>query len=166
MQAGLLIWPAVGAAVAGTDLAVKRYVERTMDVGEERALAGSAEKGVVLRRTENRGFALNSLDRHPRIVGGVSAAATAAAAGACALAVIGGTGHLTAAGLSLMTGGGVSNTADRIVRKRVTDYLAFRRGKQAAGPAAQGGREIVYDIGDLAIFAGAALTVAGAFLGR
>ncbi|MCR4907674.1 MAG: signal peptidase II [Lachnospiraceae bacterium] len=95
----------------------------------------------------NHGFAANRLEGHPEAVAGVSA---------------GMTGFLTAIwldsirskdssplkriGLSLCLGGAVSNTVERIISRRVTDYLPL--GKY------------VYNLGDFAIYTGSILEAA------
>ncbi len=124
-------------AAALTDLAVKAAVRKW-----------KPEKAVY-----NHGFAANRLDSRPDIVACVSAGMTAFLAGVWAEAVT----HeespaLKRIGLSLALGGAISNTAERIASRRVTDYL----------PAGK----YVYNLGDFAIYAGALLHLAGELLPR
>ena len=86
----------------------------------------------------NKGFAANALDGHPRAVAAVSAAFTAVLT---AMLVSGSSSPEDELPDALILGGAVSNTAERIVRGKVTDYIPM--GKY------------VYNIGDFAIYAGA-----------
>ena len=109
--------------------------------------------GIELRHAGNKGFALNTLDKHPGLV----RAASAAAAGASVLALANCLSRkeppLRKAGISLIAAGGLSNTLDRLIAHEVTDYISFTGRK----------RKVVYNLADFAIFAGGALCAFSAF---
>ena len=94
----------------------------------------------------NKGFAANRLDNHPRAVALVSAALTAVLAASLFGKKIHPCEELAD---GLLLGGALSNTGERIVRGKVTDYIPLGR--------------YVYNIGDLAIYAGSLIKILYAF---
>lgn len=129
------------AGVAVLDLSIKEYVEKHIEPGERRWLPG---KAAVLKKVYNRGFALDTLDRHPRIVKSISALMCAVCLTFAALLSQKKEKTVSALGMSLIAGGAISNTWDRLKKGYVVDYLSFRT-------------RITYNLGDFAIFAGAIL---------
>ena len=142
---------ALGAGIFAADRISKEIVRRSMKPGERR--------GKYIQYIQNRGFALNRLDDHPKAV----QAGSAAAAAAC-LAALAGTAldpqqaeSLLETGLVLVAAGGVSNSIDRIREGYVVDFVSLpaitpdrrRRGKRT-----------VYNIADFSIFAGTAVIAA------
>ncbi len=102
------------------------------------ALSDSAVKGYIKKPpVRNYGFAGNSLDSHPKEVSVVSAALTGVVCVATLLAP-----EKLKLPLSLVLGGAVSNSADRLIRGYVVDYIPM-------------GKKIYGNISDIAIFAGA-----------
>ena len=63
--------------------------------------------------------------------------------------------HLLRVGLSLLLGGGFSNTYDRLKRKYVVDYVSFN-------VKWKGLRKIVFNVSDFCIMIGALLIALGA----
>lgn len=103
------------------------------------ALADTAVKGFIKEPpVKNYGFAYNRYDRHPKEVALVSAALTGLMCAATALS-----SEELRCPMSLILGGALSNTADRLIRGYVVDYIPM-------------GRKMYGNISDLAIFAGAA----------
>ena len=131
----------IAAAVFCADQLCKAQVRTHADT-----LRKDNKPAVRLTYAENRGFALNLGEEHPVLVRSASLAAAAACAAAFIPVVQGGSPAQTA-GVSLLLGGGLSNTADRIIRGRVTDYIGI--GK------------VVYNLADFAVFAGLMLCLAG-----
>ena len=133
---------ALGAGIFAADRISKEIVRRSMKPGEQ-----------------NRGFALNRLDDHPKVV----QAGSAAAAAAC-LAALAGTAldpqqaeSLLETGLVLVAAGGVSNSIDRIREGFVVDFVSL----PAILPARRRrGKRTVYNIADFSIFAGTAVIAA------
>ena len=63
--------------------------------------------------------------------------------------------RLLKAGLSLLLGGGFSNTYDRLTRRYVVDYFSFRTGIKALD-------RVVFNLADFAIMIGAMCAALGA----
>lgn len=142
---------ALGAGIFAADRISKEIVRRRMKPGERR--------GKYIQYIQNRGFALNRLDDHPKVV----QAGSAAAAAAC-LAALAGTAldpqqaeSLLETGLVLVAAGGVSNSIDRIREGYVVDFVSL----PAITPARRrSGKRTVYNIADFSIFAGTAVIAA------
>ena len=130
----LLSGAGIAAAVFCADQLCKAYVRKRAE-----SLSRQNKPAVRITYAENRGFALNLGDQHPALVKSASLTAAAASAAAFLPAALNGSA-VSAAGISLILGGGLSNTYDRIVRGSVTDYIGI--GK------------VVYNIADFAVFAG------------
>ena len=114
----------LSAAIAGLDEAVKKRIPDPP--------------------VKNTGFAMNRMGRHQGFVAAVSVVMTAG----CMAELIFGK-HADKLGLSLVLGGALSNTYDRVVRKYVVDYLPAGR--------------VYYNLSDMAIFAGFAVLIMKAF---
>ena len=142
---------ALGAGIFAADRISKEIVRRCMKPGERR--------GKYIQYIQNRGFALNRLDDHPKVV----QAGSAAAAAAC-LAALAGTAldpqqaeSLLETGLVLVAAGGVSNSIDRIREGYVVDFVSL----PAITPARRrSGKRTVYNIADFSIIAGTAVIAA------
>ncbi len=103
------------------------------------ALADTAVKGFVKEPpVKNYGFAGNRYDDHPETVARVSAAL----AGVMAVALILAPEKLKLP-MALVLGGALSNSADRLIRGYVVDYIPMGKGYYG-------------NISDFAIFLGAA----------
>lgn len=101
------------------------------------ALTDSAVKGFIKKPpVRNYGFAGNKLDSHPRAVSYISAALTGVAAIAMAYAP-----DRMKLPMAMLLGGALSNTADRLIRGYVVDYIPMGKGYYG-------------NISDLAIFLG------------
>lgn len=135
--------------VATVDLAGKWYVESHLEKGE--TIACSTDK-VEIRKVHNKGMMLNWMDKRPELVKVFSFFAT--------IAVL--IYHMflfrkpglvkEKIGTALIAGGAISNTFDRIRRGYVVDYIGFNcKWKKVA--------KVTYNLGDFAIFAGAALVL-------
>ncbi len=108
------------------------------------ALTDTAVKSLIKEPpVKNYGFAGNSFDSHPKKVAAVSALLTGAMCVCTALAP-----EKRKLPMSLILGGAVSNSADRLIRGYVVDYIPM-------------GKRIYGNISDLAIFIG---TAAGSLL--
>lgn len=104
------------------------------------ALADTAVKGFIEKPpVKNYGFAGNRLDKHPKAVAYVSAALTGVMGVALAFAP-----EKLKLPMSLILGGAISNTADRLIRGYVVDYIPM-------------GGKVYGNISDFAIFAGAGI---------
>lgn len=111
----------------------------------------SKEKPVLtLQLCENPGMAMSTLSDHPQAVRALSAGMTGIVAGGLVRALRKGENPLRQVGLSLVLGGALSNTLDRFRDGAVTDYVSFSVGPKRL-------QKIVFNIGDFAILAGAAM---------
>lgn len=135
--------------IAGVDLAGKWYVESYLKKGE--TISRDKDK-VVIRKVHNKGMMLNWMDKRPELVKVLSFIAT--------IVVL--IYHMflfrkpgfakEKVGTALIAGGAISNTFDRIRRGYVVDYIGFNcKWKKAS--------KVTYNLGDFAIFAGAALVL-------
>ena len=145
-----------GAFVAGCDLGIKKYTEENVRDGEERRIWKG--KGIY-RKVHNKGLMMNHLDCRPKLVKGMSAAA---------LGILFFWEHLlwkepgrklAKLGTSLMLGGAVGNTYDRFKRGYVVDYLSLKTKNRKLS-------DITFNLSDLALFAGAILTVWSSLFGK
>ncbi|MBO5551582.1 MAG: signal peptidase II [Lachnospiraceae bacterium] len=116
------------------------------------ALTDSAVKSFIKEPpVKNYGFAGNKMDKHPKAVACVSAALTGGIAVAMAFAPPG-----IRLPMALILGGALSNSADRLIRGYVVDYIPMGKGF--------GGRRYYGNISDIAIFAGAGAGAAACLL--
>ena len=105
------------------------------------ALADTAVKGFIKEPpVKNYGFAGNTLDDHPKAVAYVSAALTGVMTVSLAAA-----DERLKLPLAVILGGALSNSADRLIRGYVVDYIPM--GKKYYG-----------NLSDLAIFIGTGMT--------
>lgn len=112
------------------------------------------EGGFVLEKHHNYGFVLNRLDHHPKLVRIVSFMTFVPLLVWSVRLFSKKTGSLGKLGASCLIGGAASNLYDRFFRGYVVDYLRL--------PALRGIgkkiRNIIFNIADLFLFLGAALT--------
>ena len=92
----------------------------------------------IYRKVHNKGLMMNHLDSRPKLVKGMSVAKL---------------------GTSLMLGGAVGNTYDRFKRGYVVDYLSLKTKNRKLS-------DITFNLSDLALFAGAILTVWSSLFGK
>lgn len=147
----ILMWTAVIAGIFLADCGIKKYVEKSLKHGEKReCLKGH----VYLRKIHNTGFAGSLGRKHPRLVAAVSLTVTIA--GVFFLIVsFGQRGNgFVRAGLSLILGGGFSNTYDRLKKGYVVDYLNFPVKSRRLS-------RLVFNVSDFCILIGALLTTLG-----
>ena len=137
-----------------TDQICKRNAEKKLPMHENFSVSLPHTDRVSLQHVKNKGFALNSLEKHAGIIRASSATACALTGVGFAKSLLRKENPLTRMGLALSFGGGLSNTLDRVVKKEVTDYIAVRHGEKA----------VVYNLADFSLFAGMALISAGALL--
>jgi len=145
-----------GAFVAGTDLGIKKYTEETLKDGDERRICKG--KGIY-RKVHNKGLMLNRLDSKPEVVKGLSVAALGILF--CWERLLQKEpGHrLAKFGTALMLGGACGNTYDRLKRGYVVDYLAVKSKNKKL-------QDITFNLSDLALFAGAILTIWNSLFGK
>lgn len=134
----------LGAAVCGIDQYFKKKIEA--DTGlQDKEIAGGQ---IRLTRYHNRGAFLNLLENRGHLLLALVSALFGALLVICGLAIHRRDNRLLAFGLTLATGGAASNLCDRIRHGYVTDYFSFRKLPK-----------IIFNLGDIAIFAGALLSI-------
>lgn len=144
---GLLLLIAI---VLLADQGMKDIVERTE--GEKFPKAIEETGGmVVLHKNHNDGFPFGFLGKYPVLVKQIPIMVVSAAAGVFGW-LYGRRGHsVEKLGFAMLLGGGLSNLYDRLVRGYVVDYFSIQWKKL---------KNVVFNLGDLFVFAGALLVVA------
>ena len=139
-----------GTTLALTDLAVKKEIEARPDNEFPKLMKDSG--GLIrLYKNHNPGFSFGVLKEYPKLVELIPLCTWSAVAGAWAY-VIGKKGHvLEKTALTLVLAGGASNLYDRLKRGYVVDYFSIQWKKL---------KKVVFNLGDLYIFAGTALFAA------
>ncbi len=142
-------YTAVILTIFGGDFFLKNYMEKHLNLGEEREIC----KGrILLRRYHNPGTALNILKK---------CQGTFKAACGIMLLILGIFWFIlvrkkenfgTILGLSLLLGGGASNYYDRISRGYVVDYFSFHTPWNRLN-------RIIFNISDLCIFLGGMILI-------
>ena len=105
------------------DMGIKQYIEDTFDRREERKCI---VPGLVLRKVYNRGFLLSTLEKYPKIVQGASAVTGVVILFYDLLMFLKKGKWLEKTGMIFLTAGAASNIYDRLVRKKVIDYIGFQ----------------------------------------
>ena len=104
------------------DMGVKQYVEDTFRKGEDRK---TTVPKLVFRRVHNKGFCLNTLDKYPTLIKGVSAS-LCGIIGTKAYQLFQKKGRwMEKLGVTVLGAGAFSNTFDRIARGYVVDYFGI-----------------------------------------
>lgn len=140
------------AAIFFGDLCIKNYIEKNMAVGSEKKKLGGL---LLIRRHHNRGMTLNFGEKKRPLVAALSTVLVAVMAVVFVLSLGQHGNNLLRIGLSLMLGGGFSNTYDRLKRKYVVDYVSF-------GVKWKRLRKVVFNCSDFCIMIGALLIALGA----
>ena len=141
------VFTGIAAVVFGLDVILKQAIEETFTPGEERIVAGGK---VRIRKVYNEGAALGFMKNRADVLKKISALLGIAALLYDALLLRKPRRFLEKTGMMLFTGGAFSNIFDRILRGRVIDYIGFQTRWTKV-------TEITYNLGDFAIFIGAAL---------
>lgn len=142
--------------IAGVDLGMKWWVEKKIEPKTDQKILG---EHLILRKLHNTGAMMGLGAKYPRLVQ-ICSVAAAIVILAVQFLLAEKPGYVKEKiGLSLIAGGAISNTADRVCRKYVVDYVAFgSRNKKIS--------RITYNIGDFAVFAGGILLVFSAIMNK
>ena len=141
---------AVSVWIFLTELVVKNIVEKKGKIGVTKPLCGGK---ILLKKSHNRGFAMNFMDHKKKLVAFISLFLTISMT--IGVLLFGRKwNRIIKTGLSLVLGGAFSNTYDRIFRNYVVDYISFGvKNKKLSG--------IVFNVADFCIMIGAILVVIG-----
>ena len=139
-----MIYLCMAAAVFVGDLFIKNHMERSLADGKERKRC----KGLLrFRLHHNEGAVVNAGQKRRPMVAALSVFLTVIVAAAFILS-LGQGNRMLKTGLSLLLGGGFSNTYDRLRRKYVVDYFSFGFGGKRFS-------RIVFNLSDFGIIIGA-----------
>ena len=143
-----------GTTLALTDLAVKKEIEARPDKEFPKTVKESS--GLIrLYKNHNPGFSFGFMKEYPKLVELIPVCTWSAVAGVWAY-VIGKKGRvLEKTALTLVLAGGASNLYDRLKRGYVVDYFSIQWKKL---------KKVVFNLGDIFIFAGSALFAAVQFV--
>lgn len=126
------------------DLGIKYYIENNMKSHEEKEIF---HNHIIIRNVHNKGMIFNILDSHPKIIKAVTIFTGIFTAGWTALILSEKDQKMTKVSICMILGGAISNIYDRIVRKYVVDFFAFKtKWKKITN--------ITFNLGDMFIFAG------------
>lgn len=144
-----MIYFMIAGSLLALDLGIKWYAEKSLKEGETRQVANGK---ILLRKSHNSGMAMNLLENRPGIVKW-STAGLGLLLLAYDLYLLSKNGrNVEKTGWMLVLGGACSNLYDRFRRNYVVDYFSFRcKWKKM--------ENIVFNLGDMFIFAGSILVV-------
>lgn len=134
------------------DLWIKNHIERTASEGSIREWMGGF---LLIRKHHNRGMPMNFGQKKRVVVTVLSVVAVVVVLVIFILSLGRHGNNMLRIGLSMILGGGFSNTYDRLKRKYVVDYVSF-------GVKWKGLRKIIFNCSDFCIIIGALLLVLGA----
>lgn len=144
-----MLYLVIAFGICGLDLWIKNRVEAREAENASREILGGR---ILLRKSHNRGAALNLLEEKQKLVAGWSTVLFAGLLGSF-LSILGKRGQgLRKMGMALLVGGAASNVYDRLKRSYVVDYFSF----QAAWKKL---RNVVFNLGDLFILLGSFLVI-------
>ena len=132
------------AAICGGDLIIKDYVKENVAERSRKNLVGNK---VILTKYFNKGAMLGAMADNPELLKGMTIFGVGSLAGAWMMVA-------GKRGLSMMLGGAGSNAYERLKYGKVTDYIRFNVGTEKF-------RNVIYNVGDLAVFAGTLLLLLG-----
>lgn len=143
------------AGLFGLDIFLKGRIE-AQDPGKfPRDMEGTGGR-IRLYRNHNAGFCFGLLKKRPDLVRQIPLIFTSAAAGVLAWLLTRKSRLIDRLGFTLVTAGALSNLFDRLKRGYVVDYFSFQ---------VKWLEKVVFNLGDLCIFAGTALLTVSDLLG-
>lgn len=135
------------AGLFGLDIFLKGKIEAEEETDFPRDMQGTDGR-IKLYRNHNDGFCFGFLKKNSELVKLVPLAFTSAAAGIFLWLLPQKGNGIRKLGFSMVVAGAVSNLFDRFTRGYVVDYFSFQVGIL---------KKVVFNIGDLCIFIGAAI---------
>ena len=146
-----MIYIGITVAILVIDLGIKYYVEHHRTHQQEDKILRDT---ILIRKSHNKGIALNALDQHTSLVRGISVGMTALMALVAMFFFFKKDSAPTSKGkklgLAWILGGALSNTYDRVFRGYVVDYFSFNvKWKKL--------RRVVFNIADMFIIVGSVL---------
>lgn len=145
------------AALFGADYASKQYVEEHLKEKEEKRCCG---KYLILRKYYNKGLALNSLEKKPKLAIGLSATALGYLIGRHLPEVRKRKkNHFLRAGFAMVTAGALGNLYDHIFRGKVIDFISINLPKHKKIS------RTVFNLADAFVLTGGVLMILGILFG-
>lgn len=143
----------IGGIFLGDEL-IKRYIENNKkENNREEILNGK----IIITRHHNKGAVMNWVDKRPIIVLTASCIAFGGVLTLLGQSFAKESNKLTKLGLTIITGGALSNLYDRIKRDYVVDYFIIKKKYL---------NKVIFNLSDWCIFAGGFLTMTGALFDR
>lgn len=136
------------------DTFVKDYVDKKFPFDRKKYLFG---KRILVHKYYNKGAVLNFLAGFPKVMRGIHAGVFAVIIGSYLLLFRQKGNIALKVSMGMLAGGGASNLFDRVKKGHVVDYFSFVTPWKKLN-------KVVFNISDLFIFMGAALTCV--FAGR
>jgi signal peptidase II len=144
----------ISAGIFVLDFVVKHLVDKKLEYNKpEKKL----KDRIIIRKTYNKGGALNAFDSKQEFVAGFSTAITFSVVIAQFFLMSKKGIHVLKLGLSFVIGGAASNVYDRIVRKYVVDYFSFNCKYKKL-------KNIVFNLSDMFIFIGTGIVTLYSFI--
>ena len=145
----------VTAALAGSDLWCKSYVEEHFEQIEKKECCGGK---VQIRKCHNKGMAMSVGEKKPEIVR-ILTIVSGILAGIYSVSVwCRETCPWKKLGASFLLAGAIGNTYDRIVRKYVVDYFGFKTKWKKLN-------RLTFNLADMFLFVGSGLLLVAEFVG-
>lgn len=129
---------------------LKNHMEHARTLDGQRPLADGK---IILKKYYNTGAACNFLSRHPVWIRRIHTIMLTAVSALLVRTLPKKHAALAKTGLSFLTGGGLSNLHDRILKGHVVDYISFGFGPKRF-------QKLVFNTADFFIFAGILLCMA------
>lgn len=150
-----MIFIGIVILLAAGDLSLKWLIEQQDQEKFPRPLAKTGGR-IFLYRNHNAGFPFGFLEKYGELVRTVPLVVISGLGGVFFYLVQNKKGHTAQkAGLAILLGGAISNLYDRYARRYVVDYFSFQSGWL---------KKVVFNLGDLFIFAGSGILMAAELL--
>lgn len=138
-----MIFVALTLVIFITDLKIKKYIEENKEMHKKEEILNG---NITIERYHNKGAMLNFMQNNAGVVQVFSTTLLGILLLLFAIVLPKKGDNLLKLGLSMVLGGAISNVYDRFKRGYVVDYFSFKFIKK-----------IVFNIGDIFIFAGSIL---------
>lgn len=150
-----ILWGIFTGALVFSDLKCKSYVENNYEKIQKKEIClGKVE----VRRVHNKGMMLNKGEKYPETVRLASMLACMIAGIQAIVEWERGRSALKKLGVALTFAGAISNTYDRLRRKYVVDYFAFKSKDPSIN-------RVTFNLADMFIFIGSILLIVATLFG-
>lgn len=150
-----LFFAIMTAALAGSDLWCKSYIEKHFDEIEQKEICGGR---VEIRKCHNKGMAMNAGEKKPEAVRAVTIVSGILASIYAVYVWVTETCPWKKLGASFVFAGSIGNTYDRIIRKYVVDYFGFKTKWERLN-------QLTFNLADMFLFTGSLMMLIAEFVG-